>query len=138
MYIMGFARPFYLFYLHGFYDTASRRSTHENSKMDLDFGDLNNDSYLGMNPSQFGTFRRKDCSSLFNLLEVMLCSETLQEFQAVSDFPSSTHCCPRICTAEPFTQSSTDPFRCKEEEEEFGKIHVNNLQKYLLGFDCNQ
>ena len=62
MYIIEFARPFYL---HGFYGTASRRSTHENSKMYLDFGDLNNDSYLGMNPSQFGTFRRKDCPSLF-------------------------------------------------------------------------
>ena len=65
MYVMGFARPFYLFYLHVFCGIASHRSTHENSKMYLDVGDLNNDSYPGMNPSQFGTFRRKDYPSLF-------------------------------------------------------------------------
>lgn len=136
MYVVGFARPFYLYYLHVFYGAPSCRSTHENSKRYLDFGDLNNDSYLGMNPSQSGTFRRKDCPSLFISWKS---SYALRHYRnsRLSDFPSSTHCCPRICTAEPLIQSSTDPFRCKEEEEELGKIHMNNLQKDLLGFDCN-
>ena len=126
MYVMGFARPFYLFYLHVFYGIASRRSTHENSKMYLDVGDLNNDSYSGMNPSQFGTFRRKDCPSLFISWKS---SYALRHYRNSRQSQTSHHLfivVPGLALLNHLFQSSTDPCRCKEEEE-FGKLHMNNL-----------